>query len=312
MKKLSCLNNNFGRNNRFVYFAAGGEKPIEDKSTKKEKPSEIPEAQRLTYEHVNQVLKAVKDNVAKINKYYKEQDVLPDRIPSNVKNMLANLNSLSGDLEKARRHPSQAHDVFVKIYAIFSRLKRQSRLEKKSGDPLLAGITDPDIRGPKLVTREEKLAAKESARKAKENERKSNEAAHLAEFNQGVRNLVSGEPMSQKYLDAIAAQFKSEGSNVLSRVLVLPRGTYNICLSLSPDRKTVNIQGEVSDVVLGKKPKLDRNARATTEVPMNKFSYFKSLDSRISEDKTKPFAVSPLNVLMAQAVAKGKKLRQIA
>ena len=301
MKILTCKTHGSSirgiHKSRFVFMGKEGMGESADIS------KDVPEGERITKEHIEQVLRAVDSNIKTIEDYYNDRMVKQIRgikMPKEVKDQVAKLKLLRDQLEMAKANPAGARKVLSDIYKIFSTLdthaKKHTAAEGRSGDPL--ATFGYSISRPKLepgMTDVEKRNAEKQARESKEKQQTSL-------FNSAVRILVAGGEITQDELDAVKGQFRRENTNVLARTLSLERGQkIDVYIALSPDGKAVNAKG----VMQYPQQKGQRPSGALVA----RFDVYQSLDA--DDKKPVQFTAPSLSQMVARAKAQRKTPQEI-
>jgi hypothetical protein len=298
MKKLSCFIKGFAENNRFTYFAAAenGEKAAEA-----QKQAEVPEARRLTAEHINQVLNAVDTNIRTVEAYYRDpvNEVRNLRMPPEVGAQIVQLKQLRYQLEAAKQNPAGSRRLLTEIYAIFNKLddKAQANVGKESAakDPLATfgyTINRPELT-PATTGKEREAAARA--------EKAEREQYALQLFNSAVKIFVSGGPIGQNQLDAVKAQFAKEGRNTIARTVVTERGKIDVYMTLSKDGTTVNAIGVLPN---------PRKVQEQGQLTKTQFNIYVSLDA--NQKNAPEFDVPPVDKIIQRVASSKKELPTIA
>ncbi len=232
MKKFICFRN-FANVNRLVY-AAGGEKPSQP-----ENAEVIPKDADLTPAKLDEISKAVDNNISAVEDYYKggESKLMhhPD-MPKQVKTQLDQLKQLKIQLDQVKANPAGARQVLGKIYRIFTQLEAHSEERYKadiaSHDPLVGlGFS---IDTPELAPAAPKTTKAENAPETKETQQQLVRSA--------VENIArAGGELTQPMLDALKTQFK--GTNVLSYTLNIQGNPVLVFIERSPDGKGFQAKG---------------------------------------------------------------------
>jgi hypothetical protein len=299
MQKLSCIQSFgqdfIGQNSRLLYVTQPGERPPEVKS-KAEKPQEVPEAERLTQEHIEKVLRAVNHNISEVRRYYEDVITGEMKMPRKIKEQVAQLNSLRYQLESAKKSPAGARDVVKEIYDIFTKLDVGAKESQRNKDNLAP--LDYRINRPTLAPAMTKAEIREAANAQVE----AKERYDATLFNEGVKGLVSGE-INQEQLDAVKAQFAHEKVKTLARSVTTERGIYDVYITLSPDGNAVNIKGVLETSI----PKEGK----TGQVMKADINTYQSLDS--NKQKVAEFKTPSIEDLRKRVASRGvKKLEKIA
>lgn len=194
---------NLFRANRMVYFAP----QTPDKPAPMEVAGDIPKAEEITREHVENVLTAVDKNIKTIEDYYNEDyfsKLSGEKMPEEIKKNLAQLKTLKANLEKLRYKPSASREVLVKIYDIFTVLDEHTEKTiedaKTTSDPLKGLGIIAGIYRPLLRTEQPDANPAEGDNKVAETKEQSKEKLVLA----AVENIAkAGGELTQDMLDAL-------------------------------------------------------------------------------------------------------------
>lgn len=194
---------NLFRTNRLVFFAPG----TPDKPVAPEVASEIPKAEEITREHIDDVLNAADKNIKIINDYYEDPitKMSSAEMPEDIKKSLEELTALRDKLKQFRYNPTASRDLLVKMYGIFGKLdahadKTVEEARDRSGDPLKGLGIIAGIYRPLLSTEKPEEKKAETPDKAAETKEQTKEQLVLA----AVENIAkAGGELTQEMLDAV-------------------------------------------------------------------------------------------------------------
>lgn len=209
-------------NSRLVYMT-----PPQETPGSMETPSDVPKADEITSEHIDNVLNAVDANIKTIEDYYKDDFTVMrnEKMPDDIQNNLNQLRELKAQLENFKNNPQASRDTLVQIYNIFSSLDEYAEKTveeaRNSHDPLQGLGIIAGIYRPKLETEQPAVAEEEGDTRMAESQEVTKEKLVLA----AVENIAraNGE-LTQPMLDALRTykpgesplrfDFKIEGNPV--------------------------------------------------------------------------------------------------